>query len=698
MKVKTIVLLVVMCFLAGFAFLSDSSATVTDNIIHTFMAGSNDGASPKSGPILSGSTLYGTTYAGGPNGYGTIYKVNTDGSGFTILHKFNDGLANDGYYPYGSLTLSGSTLFGTTSAGGSAPGGTYGTIFKINTDGTNYTKLWDFYTTYYDQHPYGSLTLSGTTLYGMTSGGGKDAPALGTIFKINAEGGYGSGYNIIHEFKGGASDGSGPFGSLTLSGTTLYGMTELGGHDNEGTVFKMSTDGTGFQLLHSFNWLDGGYPLGNLTLSGSTLYGMATGGGDYQLGVVFKVDTDGNNFSVLHSFKGTDGRMYNDNIDNSLTLSGSKLYGMTYWGNHDYDGGGVSTYGKGLVFSIDTSGTNFTVLYEFNNSVSPPTPDGGNPVGSLVGTNLYGATVSSTAANSHGTIFYLTGATLIRLASFSAIPSPRGMTITWRTGAETDNAGYNIWRNTEENGTYTKLTSSLIPATGAPIQGASYTWRDAQAQADTVYYYKLEDIDSKGTSTFHGPLSADTNVAVGPASDNDRMVSLFLKKGWNFISLPLQPKDPSITPMLSDISPSMRIIWGYDNEKKAWLKYSPSGSLFTVHCSLQSIEAGKGYWIFMTEEGVLTYAGQLASLQAVKLFPGWNLIGHRGIGMKPIAPALSLLTSKWKNIWNWTDDTWRMRSAALPVPPSFPSLNDLSQGKAYWIQVAPGAGATEWAQ
>ncbi len=309
-----------------------------------------------------------------------------------------------------------------------------------------------------------------------------------------------------------------------------------------------------------------------------------------------------------------------------------------------------------------------------------------------------GATVSGRALARNGAVTMDTNTTIIRLASFSALPSPLGVSLSWRTGSEKDTAGFHIWRSIEEDGAYTRITTNLIPATGSSIDGASYNWRDTNTEADTVYYYKLEDIDTKGTSTFHGPLVADTRVSVGPASDSYRMVSLFLKNGWNFISLPLQPKDASLSSLLSDISPAVRIIWGYDNEKKEWLKYSPSSSLFTVYSSLQNLEAGKGYWIYMAEEGVLTYASQPASLPAVKLFPGWNLIGRRGIGMKPIAPALSLLSNKWKNIWNWTDDAWRMRSAALPVPPSFPSLNDLSQGKAYWIQVAPGAGTTEWTQ
>ena len=96
-----------------------------------------------------------------------------------------------------------------------------------------------------------NLTLSGSTLYGMTFQGGSGG--AGTIFQINLDG---TGLTILHNFTGGPSDGANPLGSLTLSGSTLYGMTFSGGANNDGTIFKVNTDGTGFQLLHSFDGSD----------------------------------------------------------------------------------------------------------------------------------------------------------------------------------------------------------------------------------------------------------------------------------------------------------------------------------------------------------------------------------------------------------------------------------------------------------
>ena len=97
--------------------------------------------------------------------------------------------------------------------------------------------------------------------------------------------------DILHNFTSGANDGALPYGSLTLSGSTLYGMTSLGGSNNRGAIFSINTDGTSFDLRESFGSAsaDGAYPVGDLTLSAdaSTYYGMTNRGGSANAGVVF---------------------------------------------------------------------------------------------------------------------------------------------------------------------------------------------------------------------------------------------------------------------------------------------------------------------------------------------------------------------------------------------------------------------------
>jgi uncharacterized repeat protein (TIGR03803 family) len=159
-----------------------------------------------------------------------VFKMNADGSAFNVMHTFIPS-TGDGWLPIGSLTMSGNSLYGMTRFGG----GGAGTIFKINTDGTGYQILHTFTGQVGGDgaNPLADLLISGTEMYGMTPAGGTDN--LGTIFEMNSDG---TGYQILHSFTGGPNDGSMPNGDLTLVGSTLYGMTVVGGTDNLGVIFS----------------------------------------------------------------------------------------------------------------------------------------------------------------------------------------------------------------------------------------------------------------------------------------------------------------------------------------------------------------------------------------------------------------------------------------------------------------------------
>ena len=109
----------------------------TFRVLHTFIP-DGDGANPSPGLVLSGSALYGTARAGGSSGAGTVFKVNTDGTDFRILHNLTN---SDGKDPIGRLHLSSNTLYGTTSGGGTSG---YGTVFAINLDRSGFTTLHSF--------------------------------------------------------------------------------------------------------------------------------------------------------------------------------------------------------------------------------------------------------------------------------------------------------------------------------------------------------------------------------------------------------------------------------------------------------------------------------------------------------------------------------------------------------------------------
>jgi len=242
MKKKLTYILVVLAWIAT----THRSSAQTLNVLHTFtplLNGTNtDGAVPNGSLILSSNILYGTTAAGGKWGAGTIFRVNTDGTGFMNLHSFNP--VSDGAAPNGGLVLSGNTLYGTDN-GGSYTDPIYqspdGTVFSVNTDGTAFRILHTFAAQsagYLDGfNPNGGLVLSGNTLYGTTvSGGGLGG---GIVFAINTNG---LNYTTVHEF-GGADIAAYPMGNLVLSGNTMFGTTSWGGpYDagRAGTVFAFN--------------------------------------------------------------------------------------------------------------------------------------------------------------------------------------------------------------------------------------------------------------------------------------------------------------------------------------------------------------------------------------------------------------------------------------------------------------------------
>jgi hypothetical protein len=99
-------------------------------------------------------------------------------------------------------------------------------------------------------------------------------------------------------------------------------------------------------------------------------------------------------------------------------------------------------------------------------------------------------------------------ATVIELSSFTATPKASKVIIQWTTETEVDSAGFNMYRSESENGEYTQVNTSLIPAQGSSTQGASYEFIDKDVQNRKAYFYKLEDIDLNGVPTMHEEVKA----------------------------------------------------------------------------------------------------------------------------------------------------------------------------------------------
>jgi len=341
---------------------------------------------------------------------------------FVNLHTFAG--SGGGGEPMAGLILSGSTLYGTSSAG---PGSSAGSVFALSTSGTGFINLYNFsagaftsaqlYTNQDGSSP-GSLTLSGSTLFGTASMGGN--LGLGTVFALSTNG---TGYHVLYAFTGTNSDGANPTSGLILSGNTLYGTAASGGKWGYGTVFAVNTDGMGFTNLHSFAGSDGSVPAAGLVLSGGTLYGTTSSGGSAGKGIVFAISTNGGSFTTLHNFSATigayPGPYYNGegaNPQAGLVVSGGILYGTA-------ENAGLS--GSGTVFALKTDGTSFTTLHNFTASAYPgyTNSDGAFPDAglTLAGGTLYGTTYFGSSSG-HGTVFAVStnGAGFTNLYGFSA--------------------------------------------------------------------------------------------------------------------------------------------------------------------------------------------------------------------------------------------------------------------------------------
>jgi uncharacterized repeat protein (TIGR03803 family) len=364
----------------------------------------DDGAIPYGGLVLSSNTLYGTAGTGGTNSTGTAFKINTDGTGFTLLHTF-DAASRDGAYPGATLVSDGGRLYGTARFGGT---GGSGTVFRLSTDGTGFAVLRTFSETvppvsFAQTGPNGinddgaelpgGLALSGGMLYGTTHQGGTNGN--GTVFQISTNG---TNFMVLWTFSALSdtatnSDGAQPFAGLVLSGDALYGTTTSGGTNGHGVVFELKTNGTGFTVLKAFSKTvngtnnDGAFPFRGLVLSGNTLYGTTLSDGTNGTGTLFKLNTDGSGFAVLKTCSPYYGGLPDMNA--GVVANGATLYGTSFGGGSmNGTGCSVCNDGYGTVFQINTDGTGFSLLNQFNGG------DGATPNPGLVlnGSTLYATT------------------------------------------------------------------------------------------------------------------------------------------------------------------------------------------------------------------------------------------------------------------------------------------------------------------
>jgi uncharacterized repeat protein (TIGR03803 family) len=245
--------------------------------IYSFSGGTGFGSKPHAGLVSDGTFLYGTTLHEG-TGTGTVYKIKPDGTNFLTLYNFG-GTA--GMNPYGSLLYDGYFLYGTTKGGGIND---FGTIFKIKTDGTNFTKILDFEGAINGKFPYCNLIADSAYLYGTTYLGGNND--MGIVFRIKRDG---TDFSKLVDFAG-FSNGAYPYSSLVSAGDFLYGTTSSFGSYIMGVIFKVKKDGTNYSKELDFSGYDNGTsPLyGSPAFDGTALFGTTNLGGINDQGTLYK--------------------------------------------------------------------------------------------------------------------------------------------------------------------------------------------------------------------------------------------------------------------------------------------------------------------------------------------------------------------------------------------------------------------------
>jgi uncharacterized repeat protein (TIGR03803 family) len=253
-----------------------------ESVLYSFGA-PPDGDSPWAGLLAVNGTLYGTTLDGG-SGFGTVFALSTSGTE-NVLYKFKN--EPDGAEPQAPLIQLNGTLYGTTYYGGGGSGDGYGTVFEVSTSGSERV-LYAFKGSPDGAHPgLGGLLVVRGALYGTTESGG--ANNAGTVFKITTAGTE----SIVYSFKG-APDGAQPDAGLTDVGGELYGTTTEGGSGCAssggcGTIFRVSRSGKERELYRFKGKPDGAFPETQLTDVGGRLYGTTDSGGTNNDGTVFRI-------------------------------------------------------------------------------------------------------------------------------------------------------------------------------------------------------------------------------------------------------------------------------------------------------------------------------------------------------------------------------------------------------------------------
>lgn len=394
---------------------STAKAQYTLATLATFNDFFTTGGNPYAGLIIDGAgDLYGTTYDGGVNGYGTVFKVANDANHtLSTVISFN---STTGANPFGGLiTDATGNLYGTTQFGG--PSGN-GTVFKLANDPNHTLTTMASFNNANGANPAANLLIdAGGNLYGTTRFGG--VSGQGTVFKVANDANHTLSTLVSFDY---FTNGADPQADLIADAAgNLYGTTSVGGVHGVGTVFKMANDANHtLSILASFNGANGSVPhAGLIADAAGNLYGTTEQGGDLTLnggagyGTVFRVANDANHtLSTLAKFNGTNGYYPEAGL---IADGAGNLFGTTEYGGASADG---------TVFEVANDASHsLSTLFSFNGT------NGAGPTAGLITDtvgNLYGTTYTNGNITLRTDTVYFGGGTVFEL---SPVPEPASLVL-----------------------------------------------------------------------------------------------------------------------------------------------------------------------------------------------------------------------------------------------------------------------------
>lgn len=546
-----------------------SSGELTTLVDFSSNGPGNRGRSPVAELFPDGTgRFWGSTANGGNQDLGSIFTINATSGAFTTVMEFTGASGpNKGSRPIGGLVADrGGFLWGTTSAGGS-PG--HGTIFKIKAATGVLSTVVEFTSSGGPNRGAGpEATLANDflgSLWGTTTSGGTNG--LGTLFRLD------SSVNLLTtyiDFAGNAASNKGarPLGEMLADASgNFWGTTSAGGASSQGTVYRFHVKSRQLETLVDFNGLGAGN-LGRFPTSGlvndntGLLWGCTQSGGALEHGTIYQFQPSTGAFRTVVEFTGNGATNKGSSPQATLTLdSGGQFWGTTASGGANF---------QGTIFKLNPSSGVLTTLVEFtgNGGVNK----GAIPSSSLtnIGTDLWGSTFAG-GVNDLGTIFRLNATTgaLVTMAHFTGPngANPNGSLLR-------DGTGF-LWGTTYSGGAFGQGTifkvnlSNGALSTVADFQGTGTNARGAHPAAGLV-------TDGPGflwgTTERGGSAGFGTVYRVNLASGAISTVLDFSDSG---------PLNPGTYPMANLLSDGFGTFWGTTTNGGAFGK----GTVFTVNAS-----------------------------------------------------------------------------------------------------------------